>query len=56
MEGLTGLPLFISNINSIFEVVKSSFSLMLEPPMLFFTCAVGVGVIFKLVKRFIPHM
>lgn len=49
------LSVFVGHVTSVLNVIKSGLALMVEPPLLFFTCAAAVGVILRLVKRFIPH-
>ena len=45
---------FATQMTAIITTVTSALSLLLEPPILYFTAAAGVGVVIKLVKKLMP--
>ena len=48
------MEVFATNMTTIIESVTSAISIFLEPPIIYFVAAAGVGVVFKLVKKLMP--
>lgn len=55
MEGsVSVMETFITSVTSLIEPVKTSLSIFLEPPIVFFVAAAGLVVLFSLAKKLIP--
>lgn len=45
---------FATNMTSIITSVTSVLTIFLEPPIIWFVAAAGVGVVVKIARKFIP--
>lgn len=48
------MEVFTTQMTAILASVKDGLSLFLEPPIVYFVAAAGVGVVIKLAKRIMP--